>query len=132
MFNDDNFGLTKQRTYKKRNYIKQIVLYFILAGFSLYLKSLILAGVFAVLAVAYIFIHIKNRDKIDSNLVSQGLYQLTHGEKKKQADLKAKLEEGRKKTFQDYLSKIENDFDDKELDEELYGDYTDSYKEDKE
>lgn len=130
MFNDDNFGFTKQRKYKKRSNIKQIILYAVLIVFSLYMKSLMLAGIFAALMVANIFLHIRNKDKIDSNLLSQGFYQLTHGEKK--PDLQKRFEEEKKKSFQDYLQKIENDFDDEKLDEELYGDYADSYRENKE
>lgn len=112
MYNDFN---RPPRQYKKRSFVGNAVLYGILALLCFVIGAWPFGLIFLALTVFYVFVHKRNMDKIDSNLVRQGLYQIKQGKKNKKA-----FEKERKQSFQDYLRKIENDFEDTELDEELY------------
>lgn len=111
---NENNSFNAPREYKKRSSVKSIVLY----GFS-FLVCIIcglwkLSLIFLVLTVFYVFIHVRNKDKIDSNLLRQGMFQIKQNKKNKRD-----LEKERKQSFQDYLAKVDEEFDDKDIDVQL-------------
>lgn len=108
------YGYDEKPKYKHRSFIKQIVFYGVLTLVSIILQVWSGVLLFSLLCLAFVIIHIRNKDKIEGNLIKQGLYQYKR-KKKEQHD----LERERKDNFQKQMKEIEEAFEDEELDAEL-------------
>lgn len=102
--------------FKKKSFIKSIVLYSLMMVISLICKAWIFAIIFLGLVAINIWFQIRNKTKIDTNIISQGLYQIKRVKYKNKINAKK-----RKASYNDYLSKIESEFDEneKEIDDAI-------------
>ena len=102
------------RLYKTKNYFKEIVLYAAITTGCVICKVWLGVAIFAALTVLNIFLQIKRGGSIEDSIFKQGYYQY------KQSKNDAKFAEvKRQKDIEDAIEKIETEFDDSEIEEEL-------------
>lgn len=102
------------RLYKTKNYFKEIVLYAAITAGCVICKVWLGVVIFAALTILNVFLQIKRGGSIEDSIFKQGYYQY------KQSKNNAKLTEVRRqKDIEDAIEKIETEFDDSEIEEEL-------------
>ena len=102
------------RMYKTKNFVKEIVLYGLLTIACIVFGVWLGVAVFGILTVVNIFLQIKHGGNVEDSIFKQGYYQYKqHKKNVKISELK------RKKELADTLERLEQEFDDSDIDEEL-------------
>ena len=73
--------------YKKQSNMKQIIFYGSICVLCLLMQLWLYAVIFAVLTAVFVLLHLRVKDKPDSNIIKQGLYQAKLNKKKEKAFL---------------------------------------------
>lgn len=104
----------QKTTYKRKSFMSQIIFYGLITILCIVFFIWIGALFFALLTALNIWFHIRNKDKYDPNILKQEIYQ--HKSKRKAVK---EAEKERKKQYALFLEKIDEEFNDEDLDREL-------------
>lgn len=102
------------RTYKTKNFFKEILLYGALTVACLVYRVWLGAVIFFVLTGVNVYLQIKRGGSIDDSIIKQGYYQ--YRQNKREAKI---AEAKRREEFAESIRELEEQFDDSEIDEEL-------------